>query len=48
VPARVIGQTGGAMLRIAVAGRPAIDIAVDAAERIWASAIPSHFSRRAA
>jgi hypothetical protein len=44
----VIGRTGGTMLRIAVAGRPAIDIAVDDAERMWASAVPGHFSRQAA
>src|SRR6185295_12730445 len=33
VPARVIGQTGGNLLRIAVAGRVMIDIAVSEAER---------------
>ena len=48
VPARVIGQTGGNMLRIAVAGHTAIDIPVDEAERAWASAIPRFFTKHAA
>ena len=48
VPAQVIGQTGGSMFRLAVAGQPAIEIAVSDAERVWASAIPSHFRRQAA
>jgi phosphoribosylformylglycinamidine synthase II len=48
VPARVIGQTGGNRLRIAAAGRTEIDIAVDDAERIWASAISRYFRRHAA
>jgi phosphoribosylformylglycinamidine synthase len=48
VPARVIGQTGGNRLRMAVAGRTEIDIAVDDAERVWASAISRHFRKHAA
>src|SRR4029079_13121663 len=35
VPARVIGQTGGSQLRIAVAGAIVIDQSVDDAERAW-------------
>jgi phosphoribosylformylglycinamidine synthase len=48
VPARVIGQTGGNRLRMAVAGRTEIDIAVDDAQRVWASAISRHFRKHAA
>jgi phosphoribosylformylglycinamidine synthase II len=48
VPARVIGQTGGNLLRIAVGGRVLVDVAVDEAERIWSSAIEKYFRRAAA
>jgi phosphoribosylformylglycinamidine synthase II len=48
VPARVIGQTGGNRLRIAAAGRTEIDLAVDDAEPIWASAISRYFRKHAA
>ena len=48
VPARVIGQTGGNRLRIAVDGQMAIDMAIDEAEQLWSSAIESHFARRVA
>ena len=48
VPARVIGQTGGARLRMTVAGQPAIDCTVAEAEQVWASAIERHFAGRAA
>jgi phosphoribosylformylglycinamidine synthase II len=48
VPARVIGQTGGNRLRIAVAGTIVIDQSVDDAERVWASAIDRYFERRVA
>jgi phosphoribosylformylglycinamidine synthase len=48
VPARAIGQTGGHRLRIAVAGRTAVDVAVDEAERTWTSAIPRFFGKHAA
>ncbi len=43
VPARVIGRTGGAEIRIDVAGVPAIRMATADAERIWATAIGRHF-----
>jgi phosphoribosylformylglycinamidine synthase len=48
VPARVIGQTGGNLLRIAVAGRVLIDVSVDDAERIWSTAIEKYFRKAAA
>ena len=43
VPARVIGRTGGAEIRIDVAGEPAVRIATAAAELVWATAIGRHF-----
>ena len=48
VPARVIGQTGGNRLRIAVAGEIVIDQSADEAERVWATAIDKHFAQRVA
>jgi phosphoribosylformylglycinamidine synthase II len=48
VPARVIGQTGGNRLRIAVAGTIVIDQSADEAERVWATAIDKHFAQRVA
>jgi phosphoribosylformylglycinamidine synthase len=48
VPARVIGETGGNRLRIAVAGTTAIDLSVDEAERTWSTAIGRYFQRRVA
>jgi phosphoribosylformylglycinamidine synthase len=48
IPARVIGQTGGNRLRIAVAGTIAIDQAVDEAERAWSTAIDRYFVQRVA
>jgi phosphoribosylformylglycinamidine synthase len=48
VPVRVIGQTGGSRLRLAVAGRIVIDQSVDDAERVWATAIDKHFAQRVA
>jgi phosphoribosylformylglycinamidine synthase len=48
VLARVIGETGGNRLRIAVAGRVAVDVSVDEAERVWSSAIERVFVRRVA
>ena len=48
VPARVIGETGGNRLRIAVAGRVAVDVAVDDAERAWSTAIEQVFARKVA
>jgi phosphoribosylformylglycinamidine synthase len=48
VPARVIGQTGGNRLHIAVGGSTAIDLSVDDAERVWASAVSRYFKKHAA
>jgi phosphoribosylformylglycinamidine synthase len=48
VPARVIGQTGGNRLRMAVGGQVVIDQAVDAAERVWSSSLEQYFVRRVA
>jgi phosphoribosylformylglycinamidine synthase len=48
VPARVIGQTGGNRLRIAVGGEMVIDQSVDEAERAWSTAIDQYFAKRVA
>jgi phosphoribosylformylglycinamidine synthase II len=48
VPARVVGRTGGNLLRIAVGGQMAIDLPVDVAERAWAGAMERYFQRRVA
>jgi phosphoribosylformylglycinamidine synthase II len=48
VPAAVIGTTGGSRVVVRVAGRPAIDVAVAAAEQIWATALERYFARQAA
>ena len=43
VPARVIGRTGGAEIRIDVSGVPAVRMTVADAEAVWATAIGRHF-----
>jgi phosphoribosylformylglycinamidine synthase len=48
VPARVIGQTGGQELRIAVGGQVAIAVNVSEAERIWSNAVEHYFAKRVA
>ena len=48
VPARVIGQTGGNRLRMAVGGDIVVDHPVADAERVWSSVIEQHFSKRVA
>ena len=48
VPARVIGQTGGSYLRMAVGGDIVLDQSVDEAERVWSTAIDRHFAQRVA
>ena len=48
VPGRVIGQTGGNRLRIAVAGDIVIDQSADEAERVWSTAIDRYFAQRVA
>ena len=48
VPARVIGETGGNRLRISVGGVVAVDQSLDAAERVWSTAIDQYFAKRVA
>ncbi|HZT77596.1 MAG TPA: phosphoribosylformylglycinamidine synthase subunit PurL [Vicinamibacterales bacterium] len=48
VSAKMIGQTGGNRIRIAVAGSTLIDVAVSEAERRWSSAIARYFARQVA
>jgi phosphoribosylformylglycinamidine synthase II len=48
VPARVVGQTGGNRLRLAVGGEMMIDQSVDEAERVWSTAIDQYFVKRVA
>jgi phosphoribosylformylglycinamidine synthase len=48
VPARVVGETGGNRLSVAVGGRLVLDVAVDELERCWSSAIERYFARRVA
>jgi phosphoribosylformylglycinamidine synthase II len=48
VPARIIGETGGNRLRIAVEGQIAVDVSVDEAERVWESAIEHLVTKRVA
>jgi hypothetical protein len=45
---RVIGETGGNRLRMAVAGRVIVDVSVDDAERVWSTAIEQAFARKVA
>jgi hypothetical protein len=48
VPARVIGQTGGNLLRVAVAGHAGFDVVIAEAERVWSTALDNQFARRVA
>ena len=48
VPARVVGETGGNLLRIAVDGRVVVDMMVSDAERVWSRTIGRYFSKRVA
>jgi phosphoribosylformylglycinamidine synthase len=48
VPAREIGSTGGARLRMTVGGRPVIDTALTQAETVWDTALEKYFKPRAA
>ena len=48
VPAWVIGQTGGNLLRIAAGERIAVDLPVADAERVWSSAIEGYFVKNVA
>jgi hypothetical protein len=48
VAAKLIGTTGGSHLVLRVGGRTVIDIPIDVAEAVWATAIGRHFKGRAA
>ena len=48
VPARVVGRTGGNLLRIAVNGKMSLDLPVGEAERAWRNALERHFVKRVA
>ncbi len=48
VPARVIGNTGGTRITIAVEGRPGLDVAVAEAETEWGSALERQFRQQVA
>jgi phosphoribosylformylglycinamidine synthase len=48
VPAAVIGTTGGAAIRIAIDGRAAVDLPVDAAETRWSTSLAQRLDGRAA
>jgi phosphoribosylformylglycinamidine synthase len=48
VPARVIGETGGNRLRIAVAGSVTVSLDVQQMEQVWSSSLERHFARPAA
>ena len=48
VPARVIGQTGGNLLRIAVGGHVRIEVSIDDAERAWSDALEKCFEKQVA
>jgi phosphoribosylformylglycinamidine synthase len=48
VPAQVIGRTGGAQLRIRVAGASAIDCTIAEAEHVWSGTIGRYFLRATA
>jgi phosphoribosylformylglycinamidine synthase len=46
LPARVIGHTGGKMLRVRIDGREAFSVSVAEAEAVWATAIEHQLQRR--
>jgi phosphoribosylformylglycinamidine synthase len=48
IPARVIGRTGGAHIRIAVDGREALALTVAEAEQAWGTAIEARMTQRRA
>jgi phosphoribosylformylglycinamidine synthase len=48
VPALAIGRTGGARIRIAIAGEPAIDLSLMQAEQVWSTALERYLAGRAA
>ena len=48
VPARAIGDTGGARIRVRVDGQPAIDVDLHEAEHSWEHGLERHFTRQVA
>jgi phosphoribosylformylglycinamidine synthase len=48
VPARVIGETGGNRLRMAVAGSIEVDVSIEQAEQAWSDVIERMFRRKVA
>jgi phosphoribosylformylglycinamidine synthase len=48
VKARVIGETGGNLLRIAVAGQVVVDVPIEEGNRVWSMGIERHFAKRVA
>jgi phosphoribosylformylglycinamidine synthase len=48
VSARVVGETGGNLLRIAVGGRTSIDLPIRDVENAWSNGVARHFQRRVA
>jgi len=48
IPARVIGRTGGAQIRIAIDGREALALTVAEAENAWGTAIEARMTARRA
>jgi phosphoribosylformylglycinamidine synthase II len=48
VPARVIGETGGNRLRVAVSGTIEINLAIEETERVWSDTIERIFVRKVA
>jgi phosphoribosylformylglycinamidine synthase len=48
IPARIIGRTGGAQIRIAIDGRQALALTVAEAEAAWATAIEARMTSRRA
>ena len=45
VPALVVGATGGSRIRVAIAGSPALDVALDEAEALWSGSLGGYFAR---
>jgi len=48
IPARIIGRTGGAQIRIAIDGRDALALTVAEAETTWGTAIEARMTSRRA
>jgi phosphoribosylformylglycinamidine synthase len=48
VPARIIGRTGGRLLRITVGGDLVVDVTLVDAERAWSDSISRYFAKRVA